>query len=264
LHVRSRKEWPNILRRTKTEKSCKIRKHIYKRIKRDGKKKREREGWGGQRRWALRNSVGCHVSAATSLDWPTHRHVQVWPAHLRQRWQCWWLWSHSVHRVPVSAGAQRGAAPKFDLVSTFTSDPPTHPRGGPKKTYNGCPQPFPWSARSLARSPDARAMPARKKTGAAPPRMEGQVHLSGNTQYVCALGRIGVILGEGDDQPAKNMESRSLTQKGNQTQFFHRMPGIQRSPAVYDLQHLREYKSCRIWAGQSRRPPYKSCRIWAS
>ena len=58
-------------------------------------------------------------------------------------------------------------------------------------------------------------MPARKKTGAAPPRMEGQVHLSGNTQYVCALSRIGVILGEGDDQPAKNMESRSLTQKGN-------------------------------------------------
>ena len=78
------------------------------------------------------------------------------------------------------------------------------------------------------------------------------VHLSGNTQYVHALGRIC----DGDDQPVKNREMRSLTQKGNQAKFFHRMPGIQRSPAVYNLQHLREYKSCRIWASQSRRPPY--------
>jgi len=49
---------------------------------------------------------------------------------------------------------------------------------------------------------------------------------------------------------------RSLAQKGNQAKFLHRMPGIQRSPAVYNLQHLREYNSCRIWASQSRRPPY--------
>jgi len=74
--------------------------------------------------------------------------------------------------------------------------------------------------------------------------MEGQVHLSGNTQYVRTLGMIR----EGDDQPVKNREMRSLTQKGNQAKFFRRMPGIQRSPDVYNLQHLREYKSCRIWA----------------
>ena len=34
------------------------------------------------------------------------------------------------------------------------------------------------------------------------------------------------------------------------------MPGIQRSLVAYNLQHLREYNSCRIWASQSRRPPY--------
>jgi len=34
------------------------------------------------------------------------------------------------------------------------------------------------------------------------------------------------------------------------------MLGIQRSPVAYNLQHLREYNSCRIWASQSRRPPY--------
>ena len=49
---------------------------------------------------------------------------------------------------------------------------------------------------------------------------------------------------------------RSLTQKGNQAKFFHRKPGIQRLPFVYNLQHLREYKSCQIWASPSRRPSY--------
>jgi len=37
---------------------------------------------------------------------------------------------------------------------------------------------------------------------------------------------------------------------------WHRMSGIQRSPVAYNLQHLREYNSCQIWASQSRRPPY--------
>ena len=83
------------------------------------------------------------------------------------------------------------------------------------------------------------------------PMMEGQVHLSSDTQYVRALGMIR----EGDDQPVKNRKMRSLTQKGNQAKFFHRMLGIQRSPAVHNLQHLREYKSCRIWASQSGRLP---------
>ena len=32
--------------------------------------------------------------------------------------------------------------------------------------------------------------------------------------------------------------------------------GIQRSPVAYNLQHLREYNSCRIWPSQSCRPPY--------
>jgi len=49
---------------------------------------------------------------------------------------------------------------------------------------------------------------------------------------------------------------RSLAQRGNQAKSFHRMPGVQRSPIAYNLQHLREYNSCRIWASQSRRPPY--------
>jgi len=81
------------------------------------------------------------------------------------------------------------------------------------------------------------------------PVLAGQVRLRGDTQYVRALGKIF----EAGEQPVKNRERRSLTQKGNQVKFFHRMPGIQRSPAVYNLQHLREYNSCRIWASQSRR-----------
>ena len=94
------------------------------------------------------------------------------------------------------------------------------------------------------------------------PALEGQVHLSGplrwscpsnaETQYVRALGKIF----EAGGQPVKNREMRSLAQRGNQAKFFHRMPGIQRSPVTYNLQHLREYNSCRIWASQSRRPPY--------
>jgi len=80
----------------------------------------------------------------------------------------------------------------------------------------------------------------------------GQVHLSGENQHVRAVGKIF----EAGEQPVKNREMRSLVQKGNQAKFFHRMPGIQRSPAVYNLHHLRDYKSCRIWASQSRRPPY--------
>jgi len=43
------------------------------------------------------------------------------------------------------------------------------------------------------------------------------------------------------------------------------MPGVQRSQIAYNLEHLREYNSCRIWASQSCRPPYvadasQSCR----
>jgi len=93
---------------------------------------------------------------------------------------------------------------------------------------------------------------SRKKKPNSCPALEGQVHLSGNTQYVRALGKIF----EAGGQPVKNTEMRSLAQRGNQAKFFHRMPGIQRSPVTYNLQQLREYNSCRIWASQSRRPPY--------
>jgi len=84
------------------------------------------------------------------------------------------------------------------------------------------------------------------------PALEGKVHMSGDTQYVRALAKIF----EAGGQPVKNRVMRSLTQKDNQAKFSHRMPGVQQSPVVHDLQHLRGYNSCRIWASQSRRTPY--------
>jgi len=42
--------------------------------------------------------------------------------------------------------------------------------------------------------------------------MNGQVLLTGGTQYVCALGKRG----EAGEQPIKNREMRELEQKGNQ------------------------------------------------
>ena len=74
----------------------------------------------------------------------------------------------------------------------------------------------------------ARQLPRIGRTG--PP----------DTQYVRTLGKIF----EAGGQPVKNREMRSLAQKGNQAKFFHRMPGMQRSPVVYNFQHLREYNSC--------------------
>jgi len=47
------------------------------------------------------------------------------------------------------------------------------------------------------------------------PALEGQVHLSGNTQYVRAVGKIF----EAGGQPIKNREMRSLAQKGNRPSF---------------------------------------------
>jgi len=91
----------------------------------------------------------------------------------------------------------------------------------------------------------AKCHAARKKKPNSCPALEGQVHLSGENEYVCALGKIFEAGGK-----------RSLAQRGNQAKFFHHMPGVQRSPIAYNLQHLREYNSCRIWASQSRRPPY--------
>jgi len=74
-----------------------------------------------------------------------------------------------------------------------------------------------------------------KKTGSCP-ALEGQVHLSGDNQYVRVLGKIG----EAGEQPVENREMRTA-HKGNQAKFFHRRPGIYRSLTVYNLQHLREY-----------------------
>jgi len=89
----------------------------------------------------------------------------------------------------------------------------------------------------------------RKSPTAAPHWKE---NLSCDTQYVRALGEIF----EAGGQPVKNREMRSLAQRGNRVKFFHCMPGVPQSPVAYNLQHLREYNSCRIWASQSRRPPY--------
>jgi len=93
---------------------------------------------------------------------------------------------------------------------------------------------------------------SQKKKPNSCPALEGQVHLSDDTQYVRALGKIF----EAGGQPVKNREMRSMAQRGNQAKFSHRMQGIQRSSVAYNLQHLREYNSCQIWASQSRRLPY--------
>jgi len=83
--------------------------------------------------------------------------------------------------------------------------------------------------------------------------VEAQVHLTGETQHVPALGKPG----EAGENPIENREMRGLVQKGrNQAKVFHRKPGVQQSSTFNNLQHLREYNSCQIWASQSRRPPY--------
>jgi len=127
---------------------------------------------------------------------------------------------------------------------------------GPTRTFSrGTNQEIQWLPTTISVTsgePKCACHAARKKKPNSCPALEGQVHLSGDTQYVRALGKIF----EAGGQPVKNREMRSLAQGGNQAKFFHCMPGIQRSPVVYNLQHLREYNSCRIWASQSRRPPY--------
>jgi len=87
---------------------------------------------------------------------------------------------------------------------------------------------------------------------AGPPESTHVPYGKGRSTYVRALGNIF----EAGRQPVKNRKMRNLAQRGNQAMFFHRMQGIQRSPVAYNLQHLREYNSCRIWVSQSRRPPY--------
>jgi len=121
-------------------------------------------------------------------------------------------------------------------------DPPAHFREAPIRRYSGCPQLFPSNAGSPNHQCACHA--SRKKKPNSFPALEGQVHLSGDTQYVRALGKIF----EAGGQPVKNREMRSLTQKGNQAKFSHRMPGIQRSPVAHNLQHLRarEYNSCQF------------------
>ena len=83
------------------------------------------------------------------------------------RWTEWLLQNHQhCHRAAkgrVKPGRDGAWVSREQLRRS--QDPPTHPRGGPIRTYNGCPQPFP----SSARCPDARAMhPGKKKMGAAP------------------------------------------------------------------------------------------------
>jgi len=127
---------------------------------------------------------------------------------------------------------------------------------GPTCTFSrGTNQEIQWLPTTISVTcgePKCACHAARKKKPNSCPALEGQVHLSGNTQYVHALGQIL----ETGGQPVKNREMRSLTQRGNRAKFCHRMPGVQRSPIAYNLHHLREYNSCRIWASQSRKPPY--------
>jgi len=131
---------------------------------------------------------------------------------------------------------------------------------GPTRTFSrGTNQEIQWLPTTISVTcgePKCACHAARKKKPNSCPALEGQVHLSGDTQYVRALGKIF----EAGGQPVKNREMKSLAQRGNQAKFFHRMPGVQRSPIAYNLQHLREYNSCRIWASQSRRPPYVAAR----
>jgi len=127
---------------------------------------------------------------------------------------------------------------------------------GPARTFTrGTNQEIRWLPTTISikcGEPKCACHASRKKKPNSCPALEGQVHLSGDTQYVRALGKIL----EAGGQPVENREMRSLAQRGNQAKFFHRMPGIQRSPVAYNLQHLRDYNSCRIWASQSRRPTY--------
>jgi len=126
---------------------------------------------------------------------------------------------------------------------------------GPARTFSrGTNQEIQWLPTTISVTcgePKCACHAARKKKPNSCPAMKGQVHLSGDTQYVHALGKIF----EAGGQPVKNREMRSLAKRGNQAKFCHRMPGIQRSPITYNLQHLREYTSCQIWASQSRRSP---------
>jgi len=127
---------------------------------------------------------------------------------------------------------------------------------GPTRTFSrGTNQEIQWLPTTISikcGEPKCTCHTSQKKEPNSCPALEGQVHLGGNTQYVRALGKIF----ETGGQPVKNREMRSLAQRGNQAKFFHRMQGIQQSPVAYNLQHMREYSSCRIWASQSRRPSY--------
>jgi len=127
---------------------------------------------------------------------------------------------------------------------------------GPTRTFlRGPNQEMQWLPTTISikcGKPKCACHASRKTKPNSCPALEGQVHLSDDTQYVHALGKTF----EAGGQPVKNREMRNLAQRGNQAKFFHCMPGIQQSPVAYNLQHLREYISCRIWASQSCRPPY--------
>ena len=120
---------------------------------------------------------------------------------------------------------------------------------GPTRTFSrGTNQEIQWLTTTISIAcgePKCACYASQKKKPNSCPALEGQVCLSGDTQYVRALGKIF----EAGGQPVKNRGIRSLTQRGNQAKCFHRMPGIQQSPVAYNLQHLREYSSQNL--GQS-------------
>jgi len=96
---------------------------------------------------------------------------------------------------------------------------------GPTRAFSrGTNQEIQWLPTTISVTcgePKCACHAARKKKPNSCPALEGQVHLSGETQYVGALGKIF----EAGGQPVKNREMRSLAQRGNQAKFFHRMPG---------------------------------------
>ena len=163
------------------------------------------------------------------------RSVHPWPSHIDiGHAGCGYIRDNNTVNGTQKDGARLAATARrsVEAVAMLT---------GPDRTLSrGTNQDIQWLPTTISikcREPKCACNASRKKKPGSCPALEGQVHLSGDTQYVRALGKIF----EAGGQPVKNREMKSLAQKGNQDKFCHRTPGIQRSPVVYNFQHLREY-----------------------
>ena len=118
----------------------------------------------------------------------------------RRRARRLWLRPRRHHRQQDAKGrvqTGRDGAWVRREQSLCSWDPPAHFREAPIRRYSGCPQPSP----SSARSPDAHVMLlGRKGLTAAPHWKDMSIPVSGETQYVRALGKIF----EAGGQPVKN------------------------------------------------------------